>query len=131
MTTHFNRGTSMPYRVGEVLSIRSTRTPAGGPSAPLWSPVTLLVGRHSTLLQGGSSISHMKVATGKIVGGKVILDGADFAEGATVTVLAREDDESFEASPELESALLKAIDEVQRGDAISGESILARLRNRA
>ena len=73
----------------------------------------------------------MKVATGKIVDGKVVLDGADFAEGATVTVLAREDDEAFEASPELESALLQAIDEVQRGDAISGESLIARLRNRA
>jgi hypothetical protein len=73
----------------------------------------------------------MKVATGKIVGGKVVLDGADFAEGATVTVLAREDDESFEASPELESALLQAIDEVRRGDAVSGESLLARLRSRA
>ena len=73
----------------------------------------------------------MKVATGKIVGGKVVLDGADFAEGATVTVLAREDDETFEASPELESALLQAIDEVRRGDAVSGESLLARLRGRA
>ena len=73
----------------------------------------------------------MKVATGKIVGGKVVLDGADFAEGATVTVLAQEDDESFEASPELESALLQAIDEVQRGEAFSGESLLARLRDRA
>ena len=73
----------------------------------------------------------MKVATGKVVGGKVVLDGADFAEGATVTVLAREDDELFEASPELESALLQAIDEVQRGDVISGESLLARLRSRA
>ena len=83
------------------------------------------------MLHGRSSISHMKVATGTIVGGKVVLDGADFAEGATVTVLAREDDESFEASPELESALLQAIDEVQRGDAVSGESLLARLRSRA
>ena len=73
----------------------------------------------------------MKVATGKIVGGKVVLDGADFAEGATVTVLARENDESFEASPELESALLQAIDEVRRGDAVSGESLLAQLRSRA
>jgi hypothetical protein len=73
----------------------------------------------------------MKVATGKIVGGKVVLDGADFAEGATVTVLARENDESFEASPELESALLQAIDEVRRGDAVTGESLLARLRSRA
>jgi len=73
----------------------------------------------------------MKVATGKVVGGKIVLDGADFDEGATVTVLAREDDESFEASPELESALLRAIDEMQRGDAVSGESLLARLRSRA
>jgi len=73
----------------------------------------------------------MKVATGKIVGGKVILDGADFAEGATVTVLAREDDELFEASPELENALLQAIEEAQRGDAVAGETLVSGLRNRA
>ena len=73
----------------------------------------------------------MKVATGKIVGGKVVLDGADFAEGASVTVLAREDDESFGASPELESALLQAMDQAQCGDTISGEGLLTRLRNRA
>jgi hypothetical protein len=73
----------------------------------------------------------MKVTTGKVVGGKVVLDGADFAEGATVTVLAREGDELFEASPELENALLQAIDEAQRGDAVSGENLLTRLRNRA
>jgi len=73
----------------------------------------------------------MKVATGKIVGGKVVLDGADFAEGASVTVLAPEGDEAFEASPELESALLQAMDQVQRGDTISGETLLARQRNRA
>jgi hypothetical protein len=73
----------------------------------------------------------MKVATGKVVGGKVVLDGADFAEGATVTVLAREDDELFEASPELEKALLQAIEETRRGDVVSGETLLSRLRNRA
>ena len=73
----------------------------------------------------------MKVATGKVVGGKVVLDGADFAEGATVTVLAREDDELFEASPELEKALLQAIEATQRGDVVSGETLLSRLRNRA
>ena len=73
----------------------------------------------------------MKVATGKVVGGKVVLDGADFAEGATVTVLAREDDELFEASPELEKALLQAIEETRRGDVVSGATLLSRLRNRA
>jgi hypothetical protein len=72
----------------------------------------------------------MKVATGKVVGGKVVLDGADFAEGATVTVLAREDDELFEASPELENALLQAIEQAQRGDAVAGETLVSALRNR-
>jgi hypothetical protein len=73
----------------------------------------------------------MKVATGKVVGGKVILDGADFAEGATVTVLARDDNELFEASPELENALLQAIEEAQRGDVVAGETLVSGLRNRA
>jgi len=72
----------------------------------------------------------MKVATGKVVGGKVVLDGADFAEGATVTVLAREDDELFVASPELENALLQAIEQAQRGDLVAGETLVSALRNR-
>jgi hypothetical protein len=72
----------------------------------------------------------MKVASEKVVGGKVVLDGVDFAEGATVTVPARED-ELFEASPELEKALLQAVEETQRGDMVSGETLLSRLRNRA
>jgi hypothetical protein len=41
----------------------------------------------------------MKVATGKVVDGKVILEGVSFAEGTSVTVLAR-DDEGFELTPE-------------------------------
>jgi len=45
MTTHFNRGTSMPYRVGEVLSIRSTgpRSAALPSTNDASAPVTLLV----------------------------------------------------------------------------------------
>src|SRR5438552_16377110 len=38
MTNHFNHGTSMPYRVGEVLSIRSTRTSRGQRFAPARGP---------------------------------------------------------------------------------------------
>jgi hypothetical protein len=72
----------------------------------------------------------MKVASGKVVGGKVVLDEAVFVEGATVTVLAREDDESFEVTPEMEAALLKAIDEADRGETVSGEELLAGLRRR-
>jgi len=72
----------------------------------------------------------MKVASGKVVDGKVVLDEAVFVEGATVTVLAREDDESFEVTPEMEAALLEAMDEADRGETVSGEELLAGLRRR-
>jgi hypothetical protein len=73
----------------------------------------------------------MRVASGKVVGGKVVFDEQSFVEGATVTVIAREDDESFVASPELEAALVAALSEAERGETISGEEILARVRSRS
>lgn len=72
----------------------------------------------------------MKVASGKVVGGKVVFDDAVFVEGATVTVLAREDDESFEVTPEMEVALLEAIGEAERGETVSSEALLSGLRRR-
>ncbi len=73
----------------------------------------------------------MKVASGKVVGGKVVFDDAIFVEGATVTVLAREDDESFEVTPEMEAELLEAIGEAERGETVSGEDLLSGLRRQA
>ena len=73
----------------------------------------------------------MKMASGKVVGGKVVLDDAVFAEGATVTVLARESDDLFEITPEMEAALLEAIDEAERGDTVYSDDLLSRLRRRA
>lgn len=73
----------------------------------------------------------MKIATGTVVGGKVILSGDSFAEGAVVTILARDDDETFVASPEQEAELLSAIAEIECGDSISSEQLLERLRRPA
>ena len=70
----------------------------------------------------------MRVATGTVVGGKVVLSDGSFAEGAVVTVLARDDGETFVASPEQEAALLGAIAELDRGDSISSQELLERLR---
>jgi hypothetical protein len=72
----------------------------------------------------------VKVASGKVVGGKVVFDDPVFVEGATVTVLAREDNEPFEVSPEMEVALLEAIDEANRGETVGGDEVLAELRRR-
>jgi hypothetical protein len=70
----------------------------------------------------------MKIATGTVVDGKVVVDGAVLAEGATVTVLLREDQEAFELSPEDENELLESIAEIERGEFISGDQLLERLR---
>ncbi len=70
----------------------------------------------------------MKIATGKVVDGKVVMEGEAFAEGVVVTILAGEDDETFLASPEQEAALLAAIADVERGDTVSPELLFERLR---
>lgn len=70
----------------------------------------------------------MKIATGKIVGGKVVLEGEPLAEGSVVTVVAREDDETFDVSPDEEQALLSAITQAERGEVVSWEKIREQLR---
>lgn len=74
-------------------------------------------------------MSLMRVASGKVVGGRVELEG-DLPEGATVTVLARDGDETFEADPEIEKVLLEAIAQCERGDTLPMSQILRELRDR-
>ena len=70
----------------------------------------------------------MKVATGRVVGGKVVLEGEPLAEGSIVTVVAREDDQTFDVSPEEERALLEAIAQADRGQLVSWEELREQLR---
>ena len=50
----------------------------------------------------------MRVATGKVIDGRVVVEGTAFDEGAVVTILARDDDETFDLSPEQEAEVLIA-----------------------
>jgi hypothetical protein len=70
----------------------------------------------------------MKIATGTVVDGKVVVEGESLTEGSTVTVLLRDDEEGFELTPEEEGKLLESIAEIERGEFISGEQLLERLR---
>jgi len=70
----------------------------------------------------------MKVATGIVVDGKVVVEGEPLAEGSIVTVVAREDDEGFDVSPEEEAALLAAIAEADRGELVSWKELREQLR---
>ena len=71
----------------------------------------------------------MVIATGKVVDGRVELDSA-LPEGASVTVLAREGDETFEADPETERALLDAMAQCECGDTTPISQLLDDLRSR-
>ena len=73
-------------------------------------------------------ICAMQLATGTVVGGMVVVDGNPLPEGAIVTILAREADETFEVPPELEAELLESIAQAERGETISAEQVLERLR---
>ena len=70
----------------------------------------------------------MKIATGTVVDGKVVVEGETLTEGETVTVLLREDEEAFELTREEEEELLESIGEIERGEFVSGEELLERLR---
>ena len=70
----------------------------------------------------------MKIATGKIIDGKVVLEGEPLSEGSVVTIVAREGDETFDVSPEEERTLLAAIAQAERGEVVSWERLREQLR---
>jgi hypothetical protein len=72
----------------------------------------------------------MRVATGTVVAGKVVVEGPPLEEGATVTVLAPENAETFELGPAEETVLLAAIAEADRGELVEAAGVLAKLSPR-
>ncbi len=71
----------------------------------------------------------MQIATGKVVAGQVVVD-AELPEGADVTLIALDGEETFEVSPELEAIILESIAQGQRGEIISAWDLLRELRGR-
>jgi hypothetical protein len=71
----------------------------------------------------------MQIASGRVVNGQVIVE-AELPEGAEVTLLALDGEETFEVGPELEAVLLESIAQGERGERISAEELLRELRSR-
>lgn len=71
----------------------------------------------------------MVITSGRVVAGKIVVDGEPLPEGAVVTVLAREGDETFELDPALEAELLQSMAEADRGQTIPADEVLRALRN--
>ena len=71
----------------------------------------------------------MQIASGKVVNGQVVIE-AELPEGAQVTLIALDGEETFEVTPELKAVLLESIAQGDRGETISGEQLLRELRSR-
>ena len=70
----------------------------------------------------------MRVATGTVFSGKVVLGDSEIADGTDVYVLTRDADESPRLSPEELAELEAGIAEADRGDMVSGEEFFRQLR---
>ncbi|NKE65266.1 hypothetical protein RAMLITH_05485 [Ramlibacter sp. RBP-2] len=70
----------------------------------------------------------MQLATGTVIDGKVVLEGANLPEGTVVTVLARDAEETFDLPPELETELAASIAEADRGETVTAAELFERLR---
>lgn len=69
----------------------------------------------------------MKIATGTVSHGTVVLEGESFAEGEKVTVLSYAPGETFRVSPEEKRLLLESIAQADRGDFVEVDGLLAEL----
>jgi len=68
----------------------------------------------------------MKVATGTVSNGHIVVDGDYFSEGEKVTVLGDEP-RTFRVSPEEKRLLLEAIAEADRGEFVDADELLTEL----
>jgi hypothetical protein len=71
----------------------------------------------------------MQVFSAKVRGGVIVPDeSVTLLEGSKVTVVFDDGEREFEATPEEERELLEAIAGVDRGEVISAEELLRRLK---
>jgi hypothetical protein len=69
----------------------------------------------------------VKVATGIVKHGQIVVEGQPFSEGEKVTVLSHADSDSFQVSPEEKRLLLESIAQADRGEFVDADELLAEL----
>lgn len=73
----------------------------------------------------------MQVATGPVVGGKVVLQGDPLPRSTVVTLITREGGERFVVLRAFEAELLGSIVEADRAGSVPAGDIFRRLRRQA
>ena len=69
----------------------------------------------------------MRIITGTVRSGQIVVEDATLSEGEKVTVLAREGHEIFAVTPEEKRFLLESIGQADRGEFVDAEELLREL----
>lgn len=72
----------------------------------------------------------MRIASGTVKAGHVVVDGEPLPDGSLVTVLVREQDETFELDAAAEAELLASLAEADRGELLPSSKVIGALRSR-
>ncbi|HUP62242.1 MAG TPA: hypothetical protein VNA69_17690 [Thermoanaerobaculia bacterium] len=73
----------------------------------------------------------MRITPGRVISGEIVVEGEPLPDGALLTILSREADETFELDPVAEAELLESLAEADRGELIPAEEVLRKLRARS
>jgi len=71
----------------------------------------------------------MRIASGRVKDGKIVVEGVDLEEGSRVTVLAPDGESAFDVTEDERRKLLAAIEEADHGEWASGEQLIDELRS--
>ena len=69
----------------------------------------------------------MKIATGTVLQGTIVVEGQSFTEGEKVTVLSYGNGEPFRVTPDEKRMLLESIAQADRGEFVDADDLLAEL----
>jgi hypothetical protein len=70
----------------------------------------------------------MRIITGRVVDGKVVVEDGHLEEGSTVTVLAQDEGEPFVVSGADKTFLLESLAEIRRGESVTAAEMFDELR---
>lgn len=69
----------------------------------------------------------MKIATGTVMDGRIVIEGAPFAEGERVTVVGHDERGSFQVTPDEKRLLLESMAQADRGELVDADELLTEL----
>jgi hypothetical protein len=67
----------------------------------------------------------VKITTGTVTHGQIVVEGHPFSEGEKVTILGHADQEPFRVTAEEKRLLLESMAQADRGEFVDGDELLA------